>query len=293
MDGFKGFFKELVCDGGGLETISKQYKEDTIFEEKEEINPGKKGMHFCNNLLRVFNYYPPMKEICEPSEYARVTALGEIKQSSLDKMYCTDKLKINDKISIIKFIESYFMKVAQKVFEIVSKTKASKVSISDENFTSTASLEAYSVVQRKKEGCAFALKDGSCSFTSNDYSIAFSSGNRSDAIAQGDCSVALTYNETNDGVAITHGNFSLAASEGHYGIAVSMGDLSLSQSNGQYGVAIASGFNSEARTTGYAGIALSSFPRGSAATEKISWRSNWLLYNSFYSPKNFSKRNKG
>lgn len=50
MKGYKGFRKGLICK-------SKQYAENTIFEESE-ANICVNGMHFCKNPMDVLDYYP-------------------------------------------------------------------------------------------------------------------------------------------------------------------------------------------------------------------------------------------
>lgn len=62
--GFKGFSPGLICRG-------KQYKENSVFEEKE-VELCKHGIHFCENLFDVLDFYPLLNERCEPNEFATV-----------------------------------------------------------------------------------------------------------------------------------------------------------------------------------------------------------------------------
>lgn len=96
MIGYKAFDKGLICRG-------KQYKENTIFEEKE-ANICECGMHFCKRPLEVLEYYPLINCDCETSEFAEVESLAHAETDD-NKKYVTTKLKINKKLSIKKLFE--------------------------------------------------------------------------------------------------------------------------------------------------------------------------------------------
>lgn len=97
MKGFKAFGKGLVCRG-------KQYKENTVFEEKEAVIC-RSGMHFCENPLDVLDYYPLVDDNGNIVEVAEVEALDEC-YSGDNKKYCTKKLKIGVKLSLAKFVKA-------------------------------------------------------------------------------------------------------------------------------------------------------------------------------------------
>ena len=97
MKGYKAFRKGLVCN-------NKQYKENTVFEEKEAVIC-KEGMHFCKNPLDVLDYYPLLDVNNELSEFAEVEALDETKTDD-NKKYCTKKLKIGAKLDLGGFIKA-------------------------------------------------------------------------------------------------------------------------------------------------------------------------------------------
>ena len=90
MKGYKAFHKGLICK-------DKQYKENTVFEEKEAI-PCVTGMHFCENPMDVLTYYPLIDDEGEFSDFAEVEALDEVKTDN-DKKFCTTRLKIGAKLS--------------------------------------------------------------------------------------------------------------------------------------------------------------------------------------------------
>ena len=97
MKGYKGFHKGMICRG-------KQYTENTVFEESE-ANICKNGMHFCENPLDVLDYYDFMDYNGEFNEFAEVEALDEVKTDDYQK-YCTKKLKIGAKLSLIGFVKA-------------------------------------------------------------------------------------------------------------------------------------------------------------------------------------------
>lgn len=97
MKGYKAFHKGLICK-------DKQYKENTVFEEKEAI-PCVTGMHFCENPMDVLTYYPLIDDEGEFSDFAEVEALDEVKTDN-DKKFCTTRLKIGAKLSFAGFINA-------------------------------------------------------------------------------------------------------------------------------------------------------------------------------------------
>ena len=97
LKGYKGFNKGLVCRG-------KQYKENTVFEEKEAV-VCEKGMHFCVNPFDVLDYYDLCDKNGEFSDFAEVEAVGESITDD-NKKYCTTKLKIGAKLSFAGFVKA-------------------------------------------------------------------------------------------------------------------------------------------------------------------------------------------
>lgn len=124
MKGYKGFHKGMICRG-------KQYTENTVFEESEAYIC-KSGMHFCKNPFDVLNYYDFMDYNGEFNEFAEVEALDEVKTDDYQK-YCTKKLKIGAKLSLIGFVKACVdfviekETVAQAIDTIASTGEFSKV----------------------------------------------------------------------------------------------------------------------------------------------------------------------
>lgn len=96
MKGYKGFNKGLICR-------SKQYTENTIFEEPE-ANICESGMHFCKNPFDVLSYYSFVNDDGELNEFAEVEALDETETDD-NRKYCTKRLKIGAKLSLDEFIQ--------------------------------------------------------------------------------------------------------------------------------------------------------------------------------------------
>src|SRR5699024_780573 len=96
IKGFKGFDKNLKCR-------DKQYKLGESYEEKEaEICES--GMHFCENPLDVFNYYPPIDD----NKYAVVEGSGKISKNDdgeSSKVSSTN-LKIGIELNLKSIIEA-------------------------------------------------------------------------------------------------------------------------------------------------------------------------------------------
>lgn len=142
MKGYKGFHKGMICRG-------KQYTENTVFEESEAYIC-KSGMHFCKNPLDVLDYYDFMDDNGEFNEFAEVEALDEVKTDDYQK-YCTKKLKIGAKLSLIGFVKACVdfviekETVAQAIDAIASTGNDSKVASTGDH-SAVASTGDYSAV---------------------------------------------------------------------------------------------------------------------------------------------------
>ena len=106
MKGYKGFEKGLICRG-------KQYAENTVFEE-EKAEICKSGMHFCENPLKVLDYYGFVNNKAELNEFAEVEALAEVKTDDNEK-FTTKKLKIGAKLGISGLVDAFVKFTLKKV----------------------------------------------------------------------------------------------------------------------------------------------------------------------------------
>ena len=88
MKGYKAFNKDWTCRG-------KQYKIGETFEEDVQLIPCESGMHFCELMPNVFNFYT-----FDPDQtvVAEVEALGDVKTDD-DIKFCTNKLLIIRELS--------------------------------------------------------------------------------------------------------------------------------------------------------------------------------------------------
>ena len=116
MKGYKGFEPGLICR-------SKQYAENTVFEE-EEAKICSCGMHFCENPFDVLDYYGFTNDNGDFNEFAEVEALDEEKTND-NRKFCTKKLKIGAKLSISKFINACVDFAIEKTSTCIAENKIS------------------------------------------------------------------------------------------------------------------------------------------------------------------------
>lgn len=200
MKGYKGFHKGMICRG-------KQYTENTVFEESE-ANICKNGMHFCENPFDVLDYYDFMDYNGEFNEFAEVEALDEVKTDDYQK-YCTKKLKIGAKLSLIGFVKA----CVDFVIEKGTVAQAIDAIASTGDYSKVSSTGDYSKV-------ATTGFDSKVASTGNHSEVAFT-GNYS--------TVAST------------GNYFKAASTGNFSEIVSTGDDSQIVSTGRYSTVVSTG----------------------------------------------------
>jgi len=91
VKGFKAFEKGLICKG-------EQFTLGDVKELCGEIEPCRRGYHFCENPLDVLDYYNLVD-----SEFAEVEALGEVKVEGNKSV--TDRIKIGVKLELPAFIK--------------------------------------------------------------------------------------------------------------------------------------------------------------------------------------------
>ena len=122
MKGYKGFRKGLICK-------EKQYAENTIFEEPE-ANICVNGMHFCKNPMDVLDYYPLIDNNGEMCEFSEVEAMDETLTND-EKKYCTKKLKIGARLSLVEFIKASFDVTYRQINEEVDNVSLSGITTKD------------------------------------------------------------------------------------------------------------------------------------------------------------------
>ena len=97
MKGYKGFDPDFKCN-------SKQYAENTEYEEKGGTICGAGVMHFCETPLNVLDYYPVLDDNCKFNRFAEVTALDDVQAEGNKR--ATKKIKIGAEFSLRDFIKA-------------------------------------------------------------------------------------------------------------------------------------------------------------------------------------------
>ena len=199
--GFKGFDKDLKCR-------DFQYEVGKEYEHKGEVSVCNSGFHFCENPLKVFEYYAPS---C--SRYCEVEGDENVDKANDDSKVATSHIHISAEIGLNGLIKAGVKFILDKV-----------------NFKD-----------------AKATNTGDCSAATNtgNYSAATNTGNYSAATNTGDCSAATN---TGDYSAATNtGNYSAATNTGDYSAATNTGNQSAATVEGNGSIAIVTGKYSKAR----------------------------------------------
>ena len=104
IKGYKGFDKDLKCRG-------MQYEVGKDFEASGKIKKCENGLHFCENPMDVFGYYPP-----SDSRYCEVSGGGEIDKNDDDdsKVACSI-LHISSEIGISGLVKASVKFIFDKV----------------------------------------------------------------------------------------------------------------------------------------------------------------------------------
>ena len=221
MKGYKGFNKGLICSPNSK--ITKQYAENTVFEE-EKAEICECGMHFCENPLDVLDYYPLLDKNCEPNEFAEVEALADVDTDD-NKKYTTTKLRIGAKLSFAGLVKASVDFVMQTCKKTKEKNSANMASSGD---SANMASSGYSA-QMASSG------DSAKMASSGDYAKMASSGDYAQMASSGD--------------------YAKMASSGDYAKMASSGDYANMASSGDYANMASSGANSVVAAIGYGGMA--------------------------------------
>ena len=171
--GYKAFDNDFKCKG-------MQYKVGETFTHKGKIKLCDSGLHFVENPLDVFSYYPPT------SKFAEVSAEGVSKEISNDSKRVARKLTVKAEISLHSLIECGVKFILSKVdFENAKETNT--------GYRSAATNTG----------------DRSAATNTGYRSAATNTGDRSAATNTGDCSAATV--EGKESVAIAIGYKSKAS----------------------------------------------------------------------------------
>ena len=156
IKGYKGFDKDLKCR-------DMQYEVGKDFEEKGDISCCNNGLHFCENPLDVFNYYPP----CD-SRYCEVEGDGNVDKDNDDSKVAVSKLHVGFELGLDGLIKAGVKFIFDKV-----DWKNNKVT------------------NDKDQSAATNTGDYSAATNTGYYSVATNTGNQSAATVEGKESIAI------------------------------------------------------------------------------------------------------
>ena len=149
--GFKGFDKDLKCRGF-------QYKVGKTYEQEGEAECCKKGFHFCENPLEVFDYYPPCT-----SRFCQVEGGGSVDKSEADSKVATSHIHISSEIGINGLIDEGVKYILNKVdcyggktintgdYSVSTRTTRYSVAINKGGHSTATNTGFYSAATNKGE----------------------------------------------------------------------------------------------------------------------------------------------
>lgn len=238
MKGYKGFSPDMTCG-------NKQYKENTIYEEKN-VKKSKDNLYFYKNPFEVLNYFPFVNSNAKFNNFTVVEALNECETED-NRKFTTKKLRIIKKIGIDGLIKAFIdFALSKNTKKNIVKTSSCSVSTSKDDYSVSAnegpqSISAntgYYSVSTNTGNYGVSVNTGKCAAT-------VSTGYKSAAIAEGHFSVAKSTGVCS--VSVSEGFQSAAINNGYQSVALSTDDNSISVVNGEYSIAIAMGKNSKAK----------------------------------------------
>ena len=195
IKGYKGFDKYLKCRG-------MQYEVGKDFVASGKIKKCENGLHFCENPMDVFGYYPPSE-----SRYCEVSGGGEIDKDDEDSKVACSKLHISAEIGIIGLVKAG----VKFIFDKVDWGKDKESNTGDQSVsTNTGNYSA--ATNTGNESAATNTGDYSAATNTGDQSVSTNTGYRSAATNTGDHSVSTNI-----------GNYSAATVEGNESIAIVTG----------------------------------------------------------------------
>ena len=164
MKGFKGFDKDLKCRDFQFE-VGGEY-------EEKEARTCRRGFHFCENPLDVFNYYPPAN-----SRYAEVEGDGQMDTDTDDSKVACTRLRVGAEIGINGLLNAGVKFILDRV-----KWDEAKESSNEDN--SAATNTGY-------QSAATNTGNRSAATNTGDYSAATNTGYQSAATVEGKESIAV------------------------------------------------------------------------------------------------------
>ena len=243
--GFKGFDKDLKCRGF-------QYEVGKTYDLKGEVECRKRGFHFCENPLEVFDYYLPCR-----SRFCRVEGSGNVDKSEADSKVAASHIHISSEIGLNGLIDAGLKYILNKVDCYGGKTTST-----GDHSVATTTRDQSAAICTGNYSTATNTGDQSVATNSGKYSVATNTGDHSVATNSGDCSVAT--NSGSQSVATNTGDHSVATNCGYQSVATNTGYKSSATSTNDQSAAINSGYKSAATNTGDFSVATNSGINSSA-----------------------------
>ena len=182
MKGYKGFDKDLQCRG-------KQYTVGKT-EAEECADLCNRGLHFCENPLDCFAYYPPAD-----SRYCEVDAEEVSDQKDGDSKRVAKKLTIGAEIGldgIIKAGVKFILEKASETGDIDKCTGNRSAATNTGNWSAATNTGDWSAATNTgNQSAATNTGDWSAATNTGNQSAATNTGNRSAASVSGKNSVAI------------------------------------------------------------------------------------------------------
>lgn len=219
---FKGFEEDLSCRG-------MQYEIGETFHVDGPVQLCRNGLHYCANILEMFDYYPiPWNRYCE----IEVPVGARIEKSSMtcETKACATDIKVLKEIKLSDLVRKLDKPEAGYRFDIgvwysentitvqtcwalywcnspVSVNDAYYSTIHAQGYVGVANVANSAVVVEWDSALAVARGDDSVAYTKGVDSVAVALQYRAIAPADGNCSVAVAHDV--DATAIVAGSYSV------------------------------------------------------------------------------------
>ena len=249
--GYKGFDSQLRCRGF-------QYEIGQEYEHAGGVELCKKGFHFCENPMDVFEYYPP-----SDSRYCSVESTGTEDKNIYSSKVSASILKINAEIGLAGLIKAGVKFILDKV------DWDNKKSTNTGNRSAATNTGYWSAATNTgDQSAATNTGDWSAATNTGDQSAATNTGYCSAATNTGYCSAAT--NTGNRSAATNTGDQSAATNTGNWSAVTNTGDQSAATNTGDQSAATNTGNRSAATNTGNCSAATNTGNQ-SAATNTGNW----------------------
>ena len=179
MSGFKGFDKDLKCRDFQFK-VGKSFKED-------EAVLCRKGFHFCEFPLDVFNYYPP-----SGSRFCDITGSDVLNQTESDSKRCAKRIKIKTEIGLKGLVDASI----KFIYEKIDWVNAKESNTGDQS-AATVNGDQSAATNTGYRSAATNTGDQSAATVNGDDSVACSIGYKGTASASLGSAIVLAERDDN------------------------------------------------------------------------------------------------